>query len=63
MAVMGGDIAIEPTQALLACVHRAAGQAAWLRLKVESLSDDEIVCVARTGAGGTYVGADGARST
>src|SRR4051812_24812044 len=50
LAVMGGDIAIEPTEALLACVQRAAGQAAWLRLKVESLSDDEVVCVSAHGA-------------
>jgi hypothetical protein len=44
LAVMGGVIAIEPTDALLECVHRAAGQAAWLRLKVESLAPDELLC-------------------
>src|SRR4051794_35743629 len=44
LAAMGGAIAVEPTQALLECVHRAAGQAAWLRMKVESLRDEELLC-------------------
>jgi hypothetical protein len=50
LAVMGAAIAVGPTQALLECVYRAAGQAAWLRLKVESLAPEEVVCV---GAHGT----------
>jgi hypothetical protein len=50
VAVMGGGPEIEPTQALLACVYyRAAGQAAWLREKVESLSQDEVLCVGAHG--------------
>jgi predicted lactoylglutathione lyase len=47
---MGGAIEVEPTEALLECVHRAAGQAAWLRLKVESLGHEEVVCVGAHGA-------------
>ncbi len=50
LAVMGGAIEVEPTDALLACVHRAAGQAAWLRSKVESLTDDEVLSVGGHGA-------------
>ncbi len=38
------------TQALLQCVYRAAGQAAWLRLKVESLADDVLLCSGAHGA-------------
>src|SRR4051812_42843540 len=37
VVVKGGRLEIEPTQALLDCVYRAAGQAAWLREKGESL--------------------------
>src|SRR4051812_49155423 len=40
LAAMGARLEIEPTQALLECVYRAAGQAAWLRLKVESLGEE-----------------------
>ncbi len=36
-----------------ACVHRAAGQAAWLRLKVEDLRDEDLLTV---GAHGTMTG-------
>src|SRR4051812_49999459 len=43
-ATMGGAITVEPTEALLACVHRAAGQSAWLRMKVESLGHEEVLC-------------------
>jgi hypothetical protein len=49
VAVMGGRLEIEPTQALLECVYRAAGQAAWLRGKVESLGEDEVLCVGAHG--------------
>src|SRR3954468_15761568 len=49
VAVMGGRVEIEPTQALLECVYRAAGQEAWLRGKVESLSQDEVLCVGAHG--------------
>ena len=49
LALLGGSIAIEPTDALLECVHRAAGQATWLRLKVESLEPDALVCVGAHG--------------
>ncbi len=52
MAQMGGAVELEPTDALLACVHRAAGQAAWLRLKVEDLRDEDLLTV---GAHGTLV--------
>ncbi len=50
VAVMGGALEIEPTQALLECVYRAAGQAAWLRAKVESLRHDELLVPGAHGA-------------
>ena len=49
LAVMGGAVEIELTQALLECVYRAAAQAAWLRGKVESLSEGEVLCVGAHG--------------
>jgi hypothetical protein len=45
VAVMGARLEIEPTQALLECVYRAAGHAG----KVESLSEDEVLCVGAHG--------------
>ena len=48
VAVMGGRVEIEPTQALLECVYRAAGQAAWLRGKVEWLSSTRRCAWVRT---------------
>ncbi len=45
LAVMGGSIPVEPTDALLGCVYRAAGQAMWLRGRVESLSPEEVLCL------------------
>src|SRR4051812_10694535 len=35
LPTMGGEIEIEPTDALLACVRREAGRQAWLRTMVE----------------------------
>lgn len=40
MVVFGGAIEVDPLEALLQCVYRAAGVAAWLRLKVESLDGE-----------------------
>jgi hypothetical protein len=62
LAVMGGRLEIEPTQALLECVYRAAGQAAWLRGKVESLSEDEVLGVGARSASAACVDPVGARS-
>ena len=55
LAVMGGTIEVEPTEALLECVHRAAGQAAWLRSKVESLDHDEIIGIGAHGVPSPHI--------
>ncbi len=47
---MGDAVELEPTDALLACVQRAAGQAAWLRLKVEDLGDEDVLTVGAHGS-------------
>jgi hypothetical protein len=39
LPMLGGAIEVDPIQALLQAVYRAAGICAWLRLKVEDLPD------------------------
>lgn len=43
LPVMGGAIEVNPLDALLQCVYRAAGIAAWMRMQVEDLQSAEDV--------------------
>src|SRR3954469_6467304 len=46
LPAMGGNIDVDPTEALLHCVKREAGRSGWLQLRVEALDPDGVEQVA-----------------